>query len=439
VQAYWAYIYKTAPVLQLQLKPESELAERFPEVFCKGVCKEEIGKLSNSVSISEFEQSVTFPAQQDATWLRSELRAVLSDEYTLSQLFEHGHDQYLHDCSVLLVRYPQIVLRLHLLKNTLDYEYSQTLFNILMVCLESKHSKRTAEEFEKLCLCVFCHDLGLLELDINLTISSHDRRSEHFERERYFEHVDLAVAFANTIEGIGDDVVRGIREHHENMDGTGYPQGKIGLQLSEFGQHIHLYDTIFSVFHKYYRPLGKSLADVLPIIKMNAVTHFGAIANTVIELLAEAETDGETFFGDSDLENILTHTRAMDAYVSDAIEAIQEFTHAVGFRHDERALLALQNSFFHLALARGKTESLDKNLLFHLPSESFGYEQSKRLENQYFSLREMIYHVNKFIFLIGRYQLSCEFDEVKEAVKAAGEKLSRLNAPSLEFKLNEPV
>lgn len=435
MQAYWAYVYKTAPLLQLQIKPDSELAERFPEVFCKGVSKAEIAQLSDSVSIVEFEQSVNFPAQSDATWLRAQLRSVLSDEYTLSQLFDERHDRYLQDCSVLFVRYPQIVLRMHLLKNTLPYEYAQTLFNLLMACLESAHSARKVEDFEKLCLCIFCHDLGLLELDINLTISSHDRRSEHFEKDRYFEHVQLAVEFAESIKGLSSEVVRGIREHHENMDGTGYPQGKIGLQLAEFGQHIHLYDTIFSVFHNYYLPLGKTLADLLPIIKMNAVTHFGAIANTVIELLSKAEADSETFFDKEDLDQILSCARSMDEYVSAAIDIIQEFTHAVGFRHDERALLALQNSFFHIALAKGKTESTDKNLLFYLPPEAFGVEQMKRLENQYFSLREMIYHVKKFTYLIGRYEQNCQFEEVRQTVAQAGEKLRKLDVPVLDYEV----
>ena len=83
----------------------------------------------------------------------------------------------------------------------------------------------------KLCLAGIFHDIGKKEIDRKLLEKSRDMMNVE-ERKLIESHVVRSQEILNSIKFIHSDVIRIVQEHHEDLDGKGYPVGK-----KKFEQH----------------------------------------------------------------------------------------------------------------------------------------------------------------------------------------------------------
>lgn len=98
------------------------------------------------------------------------------------------------------------------------------------------------------------HDIG--KMKVPLEVLNRPARLEWSEREIVKTHVlqGVEVLLSSTV-GLSDQALRPALEHHERVDGTGYPYGKRRAALSQFGligAVVDIYDAITSdrVYHK---------------------------------------------------------------------------------------------------------------------------------------------------------------------------------------------
>ena len=89
-----------------------------------------------------------------------------------------------------------------------------------------------------LCLAALLHDVGCMDLPGHLALPSRDMRGNDFAL--VCRHPQLGVKKLKD-KGLAPNVLRGIAEHHERIDGTGYPDGL--RQVSIMGQILGLADT----------------------------------------------------------------------------------------------------------------------------------------------------------------------------------------------------
>lgn len=97
------------------------------------------------------------------------------------------------------------------------------------------------------------HDIGKTKVPIE--ILNKPGRFEPHEMEIMKQHVLRGVEVLSTTTGLGDSYVRPALEHHERVDGTGYPYRRVRDQLSQFGLMaavVDIYDAITSdrCYHK---------------------------------------------------------------------------------------------------------------------------------------------------------------------------------------------
>ncbi len=67
------------------------------------------------------------------------------------------------------------------------------------------------------------------------------------EQEIAFQHVQLGYEILSHTPGISDVVLQIVAEHHERMDGSGYPAGKKGNDISLYGQMAAIVDVYDSL------------------------------------------------------------------------------------------------------------------------------------------------------------------------------------------------
>lgn len=88
-------------------------------------------------------------------------------------------------------------------------------------------------------------DIGMSKLPLLLTQKA-DSLSEQ-ETQRMQRHVDIALDLLEPIEGVDDVSLSVVKQHHERLDGSGYPDGLRGDQISQYGRMAAIVDTYDSL------------------------------------------------------------------------------------------------------------------------------------------------------------------------------------------------
>jgi hypothetical protein len=349
--------------------------------------------------VESIEKVIYIESPLDTDRCLFETKMFLQGFDTFESLFDPlRHNYFLKVGAEVVAKRPALAFRLSILKACLPSEFERSLFCFWWAIFDSELLQRDDEAFSDLILVCLSHDVGLLDVNPEFAKDDHDPRANVKAQDGYFDHTQFGARFLErSEENLSEAAKNGVLQHHESIDGTGYPNGLSGIFLNEYGQMVHMFDTLYSIFQKFYKPIGKSLSDLQPLIEINAVTHFGACASRVLELLARMPPSSSVFFKPKDYGNIVQRVETMSSYVEQSIGVIQEFTENVGFRHDSKQLFILQNSFIHIALSYHKMNDQLKKAIAH--EKAIGDEthkvSSKPLEQNFLSLREIIFHINE--------------------------------------------
>ena len=97
----------------------------------------------------------------------------------------------------------------------------------------------SAAELERLEIAALLHDVGKIGIDDRI-LRNRIYTPDEFEIMK--THPDKGAAILAQIEQLRD-IIPGMRAHHENYDGSGYPQGLKGEEIPLLGRVITVADT----------------------------------------------------------------------------------------------------------------------------------------------------------------------------------------------------
>ncbi len=154
---------------------------------------------------------------------------VLSDNFTIKSLFEiMSHDYYTHTHSI----------------NVSIYTLSFAVFLGLPL-----------EDIKKIGISALLHDLGKSKIDFNIINKQGKLDDSEFIQMK--KHPEIGDFLARNI-GISDkDILSGIKDHHEKLDGSGYPCKLKGHEISLFAKIIGICDIFdaLSTRRSYKEPM----------------------------------------------------------------------------------------------------------------------------------------------------------------------------------------
>ncbi|MDR7522175.1 MAG: HD-GYP domain-containing protein [Armatimonadota bacterium] len=149
----------------------------------------------------------------------------------------------------------------------------------------SKHSQRVSQfsvrlaramglgedEVERIRIGALMHDIGKIGISGRIIRKPSKLTAEEHAIMR--EHPLVSADIIGPLEILGESAEM-VRHHHENWDGTGYPNGLKGEEIPLGSRIIFVADALDAlVTHRPYR-MGVPLAEALAIIKKNAGTQF---------------------------------------------------------------------------------------------------------------------------------------------------------------------
>ncbi len=112
-----------------------------------------------------------------------------------------------------------------------DHSIRMTLF-ALYIAIKAEVSE---QDLQIVAAAGIFHDLGMLQVDPSLM--THGRRLVSHERQHLYSHPITAYLMLSKHPAYHPDVSRAVYEHHERLDGSGYPRG---LQGDEIGLHSQI-------------------------------------------------------------------------------------------------------------------------------------------------------------------------------------------------------
>ena len=138
-------------------------------------------------------------------------------------------------------------------------------FNTLAVGLwlwmNSSSGEYRRRDLDRMALALFLYDVGMFKIPQFITAKPGALKTE--ERDKVIMHPLVGYKLLQRIELGFDELTRAVLEHHERLDGSGYPQRSKGEQISRIGRICALADSLSAMIStRSYAP-AKSLETAL--------------------------------------------------------------------------------------------------------------------------------------------------------------------------------
>lgn len=227
--------------------------------------------------------------------------------------------------------------------------YYHSLVILVMSVYMARCDGMRLDEEEYLAVAALFHDIGLLHIDPALLDPAHRMSNE--ERRHLYAHPLSAYSLLREFPELPRAIADAVLEHHERMDGRGYPRGLSGDKISRYGQILAIAETSAKAF-----AAGASNGrwrELEVMLKLSCKQYGSGLLGFMSTLWDEAD-DGETA--------VTTDSDKLMAQVEKLAKLFQEFE-----RHAEVARGNELYDFAQARLANLMMELLDAGLNPHDP------------------------------------------------------------------------
>ena len=137
-------------------------------------------------------------------------------------------------------RNPNALLCMTRIREKDSYLLEHSLNVAILLANFAQHAELSEEQVQQLTLSGFLHDIGKIKIPDEILHKPGKLNDQEMNIMR--DHVYFGLKILNEI-GLPDSLIRTISEHHERLDGYGYPEGARGDEISMFGRMIAIVDT----------------------------------------------------------------------------------------------------------------------------------------------------------------------------------------------------
>jgi HD-GYP domain-containing protein (c-di-GMP phosphodiesterase class II) len=168
-----------------------------------------------------------------------------------------------------LVRNPDALLCLSMIRNEGQYVTNHAMHVAILLCHFARFLGMTEEECQRMALIGYFFDIGMLKVPKDILYKQGRPTLE--EQELIQSHVQHSLDLLAPL-NLGQDVMLAIEQHHERLDGSGYPKGLKG-------EDIHIYSRMLAIVDCYEamttnRPFQKKSSPAAAL-KLISDTRYG--------------------------------------------------------------------------------------------------------------------------------------------------------------------
>lgn len=121
-----------------------------------------------------------------------------------------------------------------------EYTYTHSINVALLSMLIGKWMNYTPSTIEQLILAGLVHDVGKSKIPKDILLKPSKLTPQEFEEMK--KHVIYGYEMLEEIRKLHSDIIQGVLEHHEKIDGSGYPRGLTGESMNKLGKVLAIAD-----------------------------------------------------------------------------------------------------------------------------------------------------------------------------------------------------
>ncbi len=190
----------------------------------------------------EEEIAVVYPVYEQSQIATREIFEALAQDQKidLSKV-----DEALSGMVESIERNPDALIWLAKLKHTDNYSYNHALNVSITLMALANFMSLPKKQVKDLGLAGLLQDIGKVKIPIELLQKEEQITEEEFDLLK--KHVDYALELLEVTDNIPATVILTVAQHHERMDGSGYPFKLADKQISLMGQLAGLVDTYCAI------------------------------------------------------------------------------------------------------------------------------------------------------------------------------------------------
>ncbi len=182
---------------------------------------------------------------------------------------------------------PQIAFKLTVMREQRPELFAHSLQMALVAIYLARQEGWSERECVPLATAALLHDVGMLYMDPAWTDAAYRLSGE--ERKHLVAHSITAMLVVRSAGVYSRAVEMAVLEHHERMDGSGYPRGVPGDAISPMGQILLLAEVVAAFFDKFKHMPGQRLSLML---RMNHKRYPLALVHRMLPLLYDEISPG---------------------------------------------------------------------------------------------------------------------------------------------------
>lgn len=140
---------------------------------------------------------------------------------------------------------PELLMQIATLKSYDDYTFTHALHVAIYAATMAKINGKSKEEVYQIALAGLLHDIG--KIDVPDEILNKPGLLSDKEWNIMKKHVDYGAERLSRINDLSRDIILAAVQHHEKLDGSGYPRGLRGNQIHPWARILTIVDIYDAV------------------------------------------------------------------------------------------------------------------------------------------------------------------------------------------------
>ncbi|MBC7682435.1 MAG: HD domain-containing protein [Ferruginibacter sp.] len=229
------------------------------------------------------EDAIEIDAAVNAKNLRAIGEELLESNLVFSRMAEKPEDRkLLLDCLEAVPLPPAIVFQLTVVRDVHPSQFRYFVATALTAVWLGNHPLAMRNDLVMLAAAGLLHDLGMMHIDPVLLEPSAEISSE--QRRQLYSHPLVSVLLLERHAEYRNEMLRAVREHHEVLDGSGYPAGLRATAIGGWGRIVALAQVVAALVH-----LGRNhaLLRLSVLLRTNRHRYDNVLINRMLPLLQQ--------------------------------------------------------------------------------------------------------------------------------------------------------
>lgn len=331
------------------------------------------------------------------TYIYHAINEMVDEEASFQSIDQHfGKGSVLEQCCDKLKTYPELLESLTIFHVEAKEHFDQALLSAYFAYIVGLINKYSQEKIEAAFLAGLLHDLGLLFVPRSCL----DKTKRLSAKEWHDMQLHPIVSFKllKGIEDFPNSARKAVLEHHERPDGSGYPIGKEEKDITELGSLISLLDDIIVIHNKRFRPLKRSMQNILPIIQMNTFGYASSVVSAMTQAIKQAPPPIIEDIDKDTVKVLIDYVYQQQLFINKVTDVIGQVDDIIGFTHNSKSVTAIQNiskKITSVIASSGLQESSYVELLQRLNTEDHK-ELHLEVEQTRLMLEEIVYQLQGY-------------------------------------------